>query len=224
MFKYSLILALAMSAVSCDFQKEEKKDERLNPTDPIGETRELSSNEEEIVKTICESLRDKRNYLSTLLDNTLKMRIEVREKDCRDGGLRTPVTIEASIAGNSTGDFRIESAYRGTRFSDIVVDSKGMAYPLCRNFFNGAKLENVIAYDGAKYKYRVLNQSRDSILELAIYLSDDSPSSIEQVYITKDGQSGGVPKTGFASLRTKSVKCSGGGERVIRHTLQSVSE
>lgn len=224
MFKYLLVLALLTSVISCKNQKEEKKDDRLNPTDPVGEARELSTNEEELVKTACESLRDKRNYLSTLLDNSLKMTIAVSDKNCTDRGLTTPVTINASVAGNSTGEFRLESAYRGSRFSDMIVDSKGMAYPLCRNFFNGAKLENVISFDGVKYKYRVLNQQKHTILEVATYLNDSAPSSIEQAYIIKGGTINGVDMIGFVEQRTKSVKCSTGGERVIRHTMQSISE
>lgn len=226
MFKYLLLLAVLGSVVSCDFgQKEEVRDDRLKGTEPIGGVRELNGDEEAIVKIICESLRDKRNYLSTLLDNTLHMTIAVSEKDCRDQGLRTPTTIEASVAGNSTGDFRIESNYRGTRFSDLVIDNKGMAYPLCRNFFNGSKLENIIKYDGAKYKYRVLPQNREQVvLEAAVYLNDNAPSSIEQAFIWTEGEMNGVPKVGMVETRSKLVKCSGGGDRVIRHELKSARE
>ena len=219
------LLIIVTLLFSCDMKKDEKKsDDRFTPNDPIGDTRELNADEEGMVKTICEGLRDKRNYMSTLLDNTLKLRFGVSEKNCRERSVGFETTIETTVAGNATEDFRIESAYRGNRFSDIVTDSKGMAYPLCSRFFNGQKLETIIAYDGAKYKYRILNQQNESILELAVYLNDNSPSSIEQVYFFKSGSSNGVPLIGMAHQRNKSVNCAEGGQRILKQKLLSASE
>jgi hypothetical protein len=162
--------------------------------------------------------------MSTLLDNTLNLRFGVSEKDCRERSLGAVTTIETTVSGNSSEDFRIESVYRGNRFSDIVTDKKGMAYPICNRFFNNQKLETIIAYDGAKYKYRILNQQNDSILELAVYLSDSAPNSIEQIYFFKNGTSNGVSLIGMAHVRSKSVNCAQGGQRILRQELLSASE
>ena len=199
---------------------EKKEDTRLRSNDAIGDSRNLTGDERGIVESACEALEKKRQYFETLFDGDLKFTFEVSEKACGSTSYSFADTFEASLIGVNTGNYMLSTGYRSSYFNDELTDENGMTGVLCRSFFAGDKLENIIEEGGYKYKFRVLRQNQYDIVEVARYAKDSTPNMIEQAYVVNEKVSQ-KDTVGFIYQRARSTPCSGGGQRALKQILKS---